>query len=81
MFLNTAPLSSHFSSLHRFTKVTLSQPKTLFPWIDSFKFGTPIRYFAAYLSLKFGDVLAESKGVMDDNITKKDSKSLVIPTG
>ena len=35
----------------------------------------------AYLSLKFGDVYAESKGVMHDNIAKKRSKSLVIPTG
>ena len=35
----------------------------------------------AYLSLKFGDVYAESKGVMDDNIAEKCSKSLVIPTG
>ena len=34
----------------------------------------------AYLSLKFGDVYAESKGVMHDNIAKKCSKSLVIPT-
>ena len=32
----------------------------------------------AYLSLKFG---AESTGVMHDNIAKKHSKSLVIPTG
>ena len=35
----------------------------------------------AYLSLKFGDVSAESKGVMHDNIDKKRSKSLIIPTG
>ena len=35
----------------------------------------------AYLSLKFGDVYAESKGVTHDNIAKKRSKSLVIPTG
>ena len=35
----------------------------------------------AYLSLKFGNVYAESKGVMHDNIAKKRSKSLVIPTG
>ena len=35
----------------------------------------------AYLSLKYGDVQAESKGVMHDNIAKKRSKSLVIPTG
>ena len=34
----------------------------------------------AYLSLKFEDVYAESKGVMHNNITKKRSKSLVIPT-
>ena len=34
----------------------------------------------AYLSLNIGDVYAESKGVMDD-IIKKLSKSLVIPTG
>ena len=45
----------------------------------SFKFGTPIRHLVAYLSLKFGDVQANSKGVMNDNITKKRSKSLVIP--
>ena len=32
----------------------------------------------AYLSLKFGDVSDDSKGVMDDNIAKKCS---VIPTG
>ena len=35
----------------------------------------------AYLSLKFGDIEAESKGVMDDDIAKKYSKYLVIPTG
>ena len=35
----------------------------------------------AYLSLTFGDVLAESKGVMHDNIAKECSKSLIIPTG
>ena len=35
----------------------------------------------AYLSPKFGDVLAESKGIMHDNIAKKHSKSLVILTG
>ena len=35
----------------------------------------------AYLGLKFGDILAKSKGVMDDNIAKERSKSLVIPTG
>ena len=35
----------------------------------------------AYLSLKFRDVYIESKEVMDDNIAKKCSKSLVIPTG
>ena len=34
----------------------------------------------AYLSLKFRDIYAESKGVMDDNITKESSKSLVMPT-
>ena len=34
-----------------------------------------------YLSLKFGDVYAGSNGVMHDNIAKKRSKSLVIPTG
>ena len=47
----------------------------------AFKFGTPIRHSVAYLSLKFRDVSAESKGVMHDNIAKKPSKSLVIPTG
>ena len=35
----------------------------------------------AYLSLKFGNVQAESKRVMHDNITKKHSKSSVMPTG
>ena len=35
----------------------------------------------AYLKLKFGDVKAESKGVVYDNIVKKHSKSLVMPTG
>ena len=35
----------------------------------------------AYLSLNFGGVKTESKGVMHDNIAKKHSKSLVIPTG
>ena len=29
-----------------------------------------IRHFVAYISLKFGDVSVESKGVMDNNITK-----------
>ena len=32
------PFSSHFSSCsHHFTKVTLSQPKTTFSWIDLFQ--------------------------------------------
>ena len=35
----------------------------------------------AYLSLKFRDVSAESKRVMDDNIARKCSKYLFIPTG
>ena len=35
----------------------------------------------AYLSQQFGDFKAESKGVMHDNIAKKRSNSLVIPTG
>ena len=36
--LKIAPFSSPFSSsLHRFTKVTLNQPKTPFPWIDFFQ--------------------------------------------
>ena len=35
----------------------------------------------ACLSLKFVDVKAEYEGVMRDNIAKKCSKSLVIPTG
>ena len=34
----------------------------------------------AYLNIKFGDVYAESKGGMHDNIPKKHSKSLVIST-
>ena len=34
-----------------------------------------------YLRIKFEDVKAEFKGVMHDNIAKKRSKSLVIPTG
>ena len=34
----------------------------------------------AYLSLKFADVLAGFEGVMNNNITKHDSKYLVIPT-
>ena len=34
----------------------------------------------AYLSLKFGDVYAECEGVVYDNIAKRRSKSLVIPT-
>ena len=34
----------------------------------------------AYLGLKFGDVKAELEGVMDDNIAKNGSKTLVIPT-
>ena len=35
------------SSLHQFTKITLSQPRTPLPWFDFFKFGTPIRHFVA----------------------------------
>ena len=35
----------------------------------------------AYRSLKFGDVYAESKGVMQDDIAEKCSISIVIPTG
>ena len=34
-----------------------------------------------YLTLNYGDVQAESKGVMHNNIAKKRSESLVIPTG
>ena len=33
-----------------------------------------------YLRPKFGDVYAEFKGVMDDNIAKNGSKILVVPT-
>ena len=54
-----------------FYKVTLSQLKTLFLWLDSFKVGTAIRHFVAYLSLKFGDIQDErSKGIIDDNMAK-----------
>ena len=35
-----------------------------------------IRDFVVYLSLKFGNAYAESKGVMNDNIAKNCSKSL-----
>ena len=35
----------------------------------------------AYFSLKFRGIYADSKGVMDDNIARKCSKSLVILTG
>ena len=45
-----------YSSSQRYTNVTLSQAKVPFLWIDFFKFGTPIRYFVPYLSLKFGDL-------------------------
>ena len=37
VFLKIVPLSSHFSSSYHFTKVTLSQPKTPFSWIDFFQ--------------------------------------------
>ena len=50
------------------------------PLSISLKFGTLIRHILAYLRLKFGDVEAEFKGVMDDNIAKNGSKSLVVPT-
>ena len=36
-------------------KINLSQLKTTFLWIDFFKFNTPIRHFAAYLSVKYGN--------------------------
>ena len=36
VFLKSAPFSSPFSSSHRLTKVTLSQSKTPFPWINFF---------------------------------------------
>ena len=57
VFLKIVPFSSPFSaSSHCFTKVTLSQPKTPCHGSISCKFGTPIRHFVAYLSLKFGDI-------------------------
>ena len=65
--MKIAPFSSHFSSSRHFTKVTLSHPSHC---SITFKCSTPIRHFVANLSLKFGDVSAESKGVMDNNITK-----------
>ena len=69
MFLKIAPFPSHFSnsSLYRFIKATVSQLKTPFSGIIFFKFGTTIRHFVAYLSQKFRDVQAESKGVMDQD--------------
>ena len=54
--------------------------KTTFSWIDSLKCGTLIRHTVAYPSLKFGDVQAEFKGLMNDHIAKNPSKSFVIPT-
>ena len=84
VFMKIASFSSCFLSSfssHHFTKVILSQPKTPFLWMDFFQIGTPIKYLVSYFSLKFGDVLDECKGVMDDNIVKTYSKSLVIPTG
>ena len=48
------PIFFTFSSSHYFIKVILCQPKTPFSWINFFKFGTPIKYFVAYLSLKLG---------------------------
>ena len=42
---------------------------------------TLIWHILAYLHLKFGDVLAEGEGVMNDCITKNGSKTLVMPTG
>ena len=37
VFLKIALFSSHFSSSHSFTKVTLSQPKTPYSWINFFQ--------------------------------------------
>ena len=56
VFLKIVPFSSHFSSLHCFTKVTLSQPKTPFSWIDFFQIWHTYKALCGYLSLKFRHV-------------------------
>ena len=80
MLLKIAQFSSHFSSSHRFNTIPLNQKKHTSPLLISFKFGTLIKHILAYLRLKFGVVYAEFEGVMDDNIAKNGSKSLVVPT-
>ena len=82
VFLKIAPFSSHFFFLFTpFCKSNVKPTKdTLL--VDMFlKFGIPIRNYVTYVSIKFGDTQFESKGVMNDNIAEKCSKSLVIPTG
>ena len=45
-------------------------------WI-SFKFGTLIRHILAHLYLKFGDVLTQCEGGINDYIAKSGSKTLI----
>ena len=81
MLLKIAQFSSNFSSSsHRFNTTHLNQKKHTSPLSISFKFGTLIKHILAYLRLKCGDVEAKFEGVMDDNIAKNGSKSLVVPT-
>ena len=50
-------------------------------WINVFQIWHSYTALRDLFTLKFGDVSAESKRIMDDNIAKKQAKPLVIPTG
>ena len=70
---------SHFLlicfSSYCFTNITLSQPKTLFLYIDVFQIWHTYKEICGlHVSLNIGDVYTESKGVMDDNMAEKCSK-------
>ena len=72
---------SFFFFFTPFYKSNFEPTKDTLLWMDFFQIGTLIKHLVSYFGLKFGDVSAECKGVMDDNIVKTYSKSLVLPTG
>ena len=59
-----------FSSLHCYKKEFKLTKENNPHGLISFKLGTPIGHFIAYLCLYFGDVQAKSEQLMNDNITK-----------
>ena len=58
-----------FSSLHHLI-IILNQPNTSFSCIGFFQIWYTNKALSSISYLKFGDVLAESKGIMRDNIAK-----------